>query len=100
VAYRSRSNPSQNLHSIDQAVPELLFFPIFGQDIEMKTYQHIIFWILVYGILTLIFASWFGGYDEAYYFVSLLLPVVMGTSYFSTTTWYPASFLPGSSENL
>jgi two-component system response regulator LytT len=48
----------------------------------MKTYQHIIFWILVYGILTLIFASWFGGYDEAYYFVSLLLPVVMGTSYF------------------
>ena len=48
----------------------------------MKTYQHIIFWILVYGVLTLIFASWFGGYDETYYFVSLLLPVVMGTSYF------------------
>jgi len=48
----------------------------------MKTYQHILFWILVYGILTLIFASWFGGYAEAYYFVSLLLPVVMGTSYF------------------
>ena len=48
----------------------------------MKTYQHIIFWILVYGILTLIFANWFGGYDETYYFVSLLLPVVMGTSYF------------------
>lgn len=48
----------------------------------MKTYQHIIFWILVYGVLTLIFGSWFGGYDEAYFFVSLLLPVVMGTSYF------------------
>jgi len=48
----------------------------------MKTYQHIIFWGLVYGVLTLIFGSWFGGYDEAYYFVSLLLPVVMGTSYF------------------
>jgi two-component system response regulator LytT len=48
----------------------------------MKTYQHIIFWILVYGVLTLIFASWFGGYDETFYFVSLLLPVVMGTSYF------------------
>lgn len=48
----------------------------------MKTYQHIIFWILVSGTLTLIFANWFGGYDEAFYFVSLLLPVVMGTSYF------------------
>jgi hypothetical protein len=48
----------------------------------LKTYQHIIFWILVYGVLTIIFANWFGGYDEAYYFVSLLLPVVMGTSYF------------------
>jgi len=48
----------------------------------MKPYQHILFWILVYGILTLIFASWFGGYSEAYYFVSLLMPVVMGTSYF------------------
>jgi two-component system response regulator LytT len=48
----------------------------------MKPYQHILFWILVYGVLTLIFANWFGGYDEAYYFVSLLLPVVMGTSYF------------------
>lgn len=48
----------------------------------MKTYQHILFWILVYGVLTLIFANWFGGYDEAYYFVSLLLPIVMGTSYF------------------
>ncbi len=48
----------------------------------MKTYQHILFWILVYAILTLLFASWFDGYDEAYYFVSLLMPVVMGTSYF------------------
>jgi len=48
----------------------------------MKAYQHILFWILVYGILTLIFASWFGGYAEAYYFVSLLMPVVIGTSYF------------------
>ncbi len=48
----------------------------------MKTYQHIIFWILVYGILTLVFARGFDGYVEAFYYVSLLLPVVMGTSYF------------------
>lgn len=48
----------------------------------MKTYQHIIFWILVYGVLTLIFADWFNGHKEAFYYVSLLMPVVMGTSYF------------------
>ncbi len=48
----------------------------------MKTYQHILFWIIVYGSLTLIFANWFGGHVEAFYFVSLLLPVVIGTSYF------------------
>jgi two-component system response regulator LytT len=48
----------------------------------MKTYQHIIFWIIVHGSLTLIFGNWFEGYVEAFYYVSLLLPVVMGTSYF------------------
>ena len=48
----------------------------------MKTYQHIIFWVLVYGSLTLIFANWFEGHVEAFYYVSLLLPVVIGTSYF------------------
>lgn len=48
----------------------------------MKTYQHIIFWVLVYGILTLVFAKWFDSYVEAFYYVSLLLPVVIGTSYF------------------
>jgi len=48
----------------------------------MKGYQHIIFWVLVYGILTIFFARWFEGYVEAFYYVSLLLPVVMGTSYF------------------
>ena len=48
----------------------------------MKTYQHIIFWIVVHGSLTLIFGKWFEGYVEAFYYVSLLLPVVIGTSYF------------------
>ena len=39
----------------------------------MRTYQHIIFWI---------FANWFDGHIEAFYYVSFLLPVVIGTSYF------------------
>lgn len=48
----------------------------------MKTWRHIIFWIIVYGSLTMIFADWFGGAMEAFYYVSLLMPVVIGTSYF------------------
>ncbi len=48
----------------------------------MKTYQHIIFWILVHASLCLIFGKWFDSYVEAFYYVSLLLPVVMATSYF------------------
>ncbi|MFH0755705.1 MAG: LytTR family transcriptional regulator DNA-binding domain-containing protein [Bacteroidota bacterium] len=48
----------------------------------MKTYQHIIFWIVVYGSLTLLFGKWFEDYVESFYYVSLLLPVVMATSYF------------------
>jgi two-component system response regulator LytT len=48
----------------------------------MKVHQHIIFWVVVSVSLTFIFASWFGGHVEAFYYVSLLLPVVIGTSYF------------------
>ena len=48
----------------------------------MKTYQHIIFWIIVIIGLTLVFGDWFQSYSEAFYYVCLLLPIVMGTSYF------------------
>lgn len=48
----------------------------------MKTYQHIIFWILVHASLTLIFGKYFENYVEAFYYVSLLLPVVLVTTYF------------------
>jgi hypothetical protein len=48
----------------------------------MKVYQHIVFWVVVTVVLTFVFASWFGGRVEAFYYVSLLLPVVMATSYF------------------
>lgn len=48
----------------------------------MKTYQHIIFWVVVHTGLTMVFTRWFGGAVEAFYYVSLLLPVVIGTSYF------------------
>ena len=48
----------------------------------MKTWHHIVFWIIVYGLLTIIFSDWYGGSMEAFYYVSLLMPVILGTSYF------------------
>lgn len=48
----------------------------------MKTWHHIVFWIIVYASLTLIFADWFNGHMEAFFYVSLLMPVIMATSYF------------------
>ncbi|MBT3384344.1 MAG: hypothetical protein HN778_08890 [Prolixibacteraceae bacterium] len=45
-------------------------------------YFHILFWIIVLIILTGVFGRSWGNSLPAYYFISLLLPVVMGTSYF------------------
>jgi len=48
----------------------------------MKTWQHIGFWILIYSSLTTILADWFQGAQEAFLYVSFLLPVIIGVSYF------------------
>ena len=74
----SCSKPAFRRHIVSWSA----FFTIFNKLIAVKVYQHIIFWIVVYGSLTLIFANWFDGHAEAFYYVSLLLPVVIGTSYF------------------
>ncbi len=43
---------------------------------------HILYWIFVIVILTVIFGRSWGNTVHAFYFVSMLLPVVLGTSYF------------------
>ena len=48
----------------------------------MKTWHHIVFWMIVYGSLTLIFGKWFDGHMDAFLYVSLLMPVILATSYF------------------
>jgi two-component system, LytTR family, response regulator LytT len=45
-------------------------------------FYHVMFWLVVTGILTLIFGRSWGSGINSFYFVSMLLPVVMGTSYF------------------
>lgn len=47
-----------------------------------KPALHIAFWLAVTALLTLGFASSFGGYRISFYFTAMLLPVVVGTSYF------------------
>lgn len=48
----------------------------------MNYKKHLLFWSAVFIFLTLGFASQFSSLAEAFFFVSMLLPVVMATSYF------------------
>ncbi len=48
----------------------------------MRTWHHIIFWIVVYTSLTMVFTKWIGVPMEAFFYVSLLMPVIIATSYF------------------
>lgn len=43
---------------------------------------HIVFWLFISVVFTVIFGHSWGSRVQAFYFISLLLPVVMGTSYF------------------
>jgi len=47
-----------------------------------KIYLHIFYWILIILILVLIFGRSWGSSIEAFYFISLLLPIIIATSYF------------------
>lgn len=48
----------------------------------MRTTQHILFWFLVMVFLTITFGQADGQYMKSFYYVSFLLPVAIGTSYF------------------
>ncbi len=48
----------------------------------MKPQTHIAFWVAVVVILTAVFSRYYPSVAESFYFVSMLLPVVVGTCYF------------------
>lgn len=48
----------------------------------LKLRTHIIFWLAVTVLLTVLFGNVFESYILSFYFVSMLLPVAVGTSYF------------------
>jgi len=57
------------------------FCDIYDEN-QMRTWHHIFFWIVVYTFLTLIFTNWVGVAIDAFFYVSLLMPVIIATSYF------------------
>jgi signal transduction histidine kinase len=56
-------------------------------------YYHIVYWIFVILVLTLVFGLSWGNSLAAFYFVSLLIPIVLGTSYFFNYFLVPRYFL-------
>lgn len=54
---------------------------------------HIGYWIIVLTVLTQIFGSSWGNRGAAFFFVSMLLPIVIGTSYFFNYVLVPKFYL-------
>ena len=57
-------------------------------------YYHIFYWIFVILVLTLVFGFSWGNNSAAFFFVSMLLPIVLGTSYFFNYVLVPKYYLP------
>jgi hypothetical protein len=61
----------------------------------MKIYRHIVFLIAVIVILTYLFNDTFGSRPYAFYFISMLLPIIAGTFYFLNYYLIPRFFFQG-----
>ena len=61
----------------------------------MKRFYHILFWIVITVVLILIFGSSWENYIQSFYFVSMLLPIVVGTSYVFNFFLVPRYLLTG-----
>jgi len=55
---------------------------VIGRSKLSNPFFHIAYWVFITFILNVIFGQSWGNGLQAFYFISLLLPVVMGTSYF------------------
>lgn len=56
-------------------------------------YFHIAYWIIVILVLTSVFGFSWGNNSAAFYFVCMLLPIVLGTSYFFNYVLVPKFYL-------
>ena len=60
---------------------------------KIKLYFHFSYWALVVFVLTLVFGMSWGNNMAAFYFVCMLLPIVLGTSYFFNYFLVPKYFI-------
>ena len=61
----------------------------------MRTVRHVLFWVLVTAVLVAGFGSSYADYSNTFYFISFLLPVAIGTSYFFNYFLVPKYLLTG-----
>lgn len=62
------------------------------KKISENIFYHIGYWVLVILVLTLAFGFSWGNNSTAFFFVSMLLPIVLGTSYFFNFVIVPRFF--------
>lgn len=55
----------------------------------MNNIKQVLFWILTSIVLVLVFGQSYGGYINSFYFVTFLLPVIVGTSYMFNSILVP-----------
>lgn len=71
--------PKPAFHRKNVAFETVLSF--FSRELMIQFKTRIFFWIFIAGLLTVIFGKVFESYVLSFYFVSMLLPVAVGTSY-------------------
>ena len=59
----------------------------------MKNVYQILFWLIASSAIVLIFGKSYGGYINSFYFVTFLLPVIIGTSYMFNSVLVPKYLL-------
>jgi two-component system, LytTR family, response regulator LytT len=52
------------------------------KKLPSNPYSHIVYWIIVILVLTLVFGRSWGNNTAAFFFIGMLLPIVLGASYF------------------
>jgi len=76
------SNPILNRLFIDKTSISNKNATIFIKISDMKIYQHVLFWVISMLLLVLVFGRSFGSSMDAFFFVTMLTPVIVGTNYY------------------
>lgn len=59
----------------------------------MRQFKEVVFWVIISVLLILIFGGTYGGYTNTFYFVTFLMPTIIGTSYVFSSFLVPKFLL-------